>query len=185
MLDNAAPKKEPPMLIRILCYSALLLGIVANAAAADFSDGVRQLNSGEYSKALEAFKPLANAGHADAQLKLGLMYHFGLGVKEDDAVALDWFRKAADQGNADAQFFLGQMYTFGWGTHKDPDPDLQAVQWYFKAALQGHAEAQFNLGLMFLAGKGVVQSHEEGMKWIQRAARQGHSAAQSFVGAYQ
>jgi hypothetical protein len=113
------------------------------------------------------------------------MYHYGLGVKEDDMVAYGWIRKAAEQASAEAQFHLGNMYVYGFGIPKgETDPDLQGVQWYFKAALQGHAEAQYNLGLMFLAGKGVEQSQEEGVKWITRAAEGGSPGAQAFLGGY-
>jgi len=174
------------MLKRCLIMCALLLAVPLSAAAADdYGSGLAAFTKGEYGKARQVFQRLADQGNSDAQLKLGLMYHYGLGVKENDAVAYGWVRKAAEQANADAQYQLANMYVYGFGVPKsESDPDLQAVQWYFKAALQGHAEAQYNLGLMFLAGKGVQQSQEEGIKWITRAAEQGSPAAQSFLGGY-
>lgn len=166
----------------IVCAFALAAPI---ASAQNFESGMESFKKGDYAKALQVFNRLAKDGNADAQLKLGLMYHYGLGVKEDDKVAYDWVRRSAEQANAEAQFQLGNMYVYGFGIPKtEQDPDLQGVQWYFKAALQGHAEAQYNLGLMFLAGKGVQQSQEEGVKWITRAAEGGSPGAQSFLGGY-
>lgn len=174
------------MLKNCLLLCALLLAVPLPAAAADeYASGMAAFTKGDYAKARKAFQRLAEQGNSDAQLKLGLMYHYGLGVKENDAVAYGWVRKAAEQANAEAQYQLGNMYVYGFGVPKgERDPDLQAVQWYFKAALQGHAEAQYSLGLMFLAGKGVEQSQDEGVKWITRAAERGSPAAQSFLGGY-
>lgn len=173
------------MLKKTIALFALLLCLPLALAAEDYAAGLAAFNQGEYKAALKVFKRLAEQGNADAQLKLGQMYHYGLGTKEDDPLAFSWIRKAAEQANADAQFQLANMYLYGFGVpKKETDPDLQAVQWFFKAALQGHADAQYNLGLMFLAGKGVQQSHEEGVKWITRAAEQGHPAAQAFLGSY-
>ena len=64
----------------------------------------------EYTTAFEEFAPLAQAGDADAQYKLGVMYAEGHGVSADGTQAVYWFRKAAEQGNADAQLYLGVMY---------------------------------------------------------------------------
>ena len=159
------------MLPRILVLAGLCLALVTQALADDYSDGVSALNDGNYQRALQLLLPLAEKGEPKAQWKLGLVYHLGLGVQENDAKAREWLTKSAQQGNADAQYQLGHLYAFGFGVPKnETDPDLKAVQWYFKAAVQGHPEAQYNLGLMFLAGKGLVQSHEEAMKWIRRAA---------------
>jgi len=170
---------------KVLALFAFVLWLPLALAGDDFGAGLAAFNKGEYGKALAVFKKLADQGNPEAQLKLGLMYHYGLGTKENDALAFGLIRKSAEQANADAQFQLANMYLYGFGVpKKETDPDLQAVQWYFKAALQGHADAQYNLGLMFLAGKGVQQSHEEGVKWITRAAEQGHPGAQAFLGSY-
>lgn len=172
------------MLRKCLIVCVLLLA-APFATAQTFENGMDAFKKGDYARALQVFNRLAKDGNSDAQLRLGLMYHYGLGVKENDKVAYEWVRKAAEQTNAEAQFQLGNMYVYGFGIPKtEQDPDLQGVQWYFKAALQGHAEAQYNLGLMFLAGKGVQQSQEEGVKWITRAAEGGSPGAQSFLGGY-
>jgi TPR repeat protein len=184
-MEGLSPRGQKNMFRKCLTLFALLLALPLAAATTEYETGLTAFKNADYAKALRVFSRLARDGHSDAQLKLGLMYHYGLGVKEDDRRAYEWIRKAAEQANAEAQFQLGNMYVYGFGIPKgEEDPDLQGVQWFFKAALQGHAEAQYNLGLMFLAGKGIQQSQEEGMKWITRAAEAGSPAAQSFLGGY-
>ncbi len=49
-------------------------------------------------------------GLARAQFLLGLMYHLGQGVPDDQKQAIGWFLKAAEQGYGEAQDALGTMY---------------------------------------------------------------------------
>jgi TPR repeat protein len=50
--------------------------------------------------ALTVLEPLAEQGNVEAQLRLGLMYHKGLGVTADSAKAMKWLRLAADRRRA-------------------------------------------------------------------------------------
>ena len=61
----------------------------------------------------------AQAGDAEAQYNLGVMYANGTGVIKDAAEAVRWFRLAADQGLAEAQLILGLMYFEGRGVPRD------------------------------------------------------------------
>ncbi len=92
---------------------------------------------------IAALRARAEAGDAEAQYDLGVMYANGLGVPEDDAEAVRWFRLAADQGLANAQYNLGVMYASGEGV---PQDYAEAVRWYRLAAEQGDAGAQSFLG---------------------------------------
>ena len=47
---------------------------------------------------LAALRSKANAGDAEAQFNLGVMYRVGRGVPQDYAQAVSWCRKAAEQG---------------------------------------------------------------------------------------
>ena len=66
----------------------------------------------------------ADAGDAEAQYSLGMMYAYGEGVPEDSLEAVKWYRKSAEQGNADAQNMLGDCYDIGMGVQID---DAEAV----------------------------------------------------------
>ena len=62
---------------------------------------------------IETMRKAAEAGDADAQYRLGVMY-YGHGLVPLDATeAAKWYRKAAGQGHASAQYKLGLMYDNG------------------------------------------------------------------------
>lgn len=167
-------------LARSLALATLLLTL-QSVTAQTVQDAVEAIARKDYAAAVRVLEPLARAGNPQAQLRLGLLYYHGQGVKENDARAFELFEQAAEKGLADAQFQLANMYAFGTATvPADVDPNRLAARWYFEAARQGHAEAQYSLGIMFLTGSGVVQSAEEANKWIARAAAQGHADAKAY-----
>ncbi|MCB1636898.1 MAG: sel1 repeat family protein, partial [Xanthomonadales bacterium] len=140
-------------------------------AAAEAGDMDAQFNLAvEYMKredpevALKWFLAAADKGHAEAQLSLGLIYSYGIGVAENDAEAVKWYRKAAELGHAGAQFNLGVMYENGQGVVENY---VDAVKWYRKAADQGDANAQFQLGVMYDYGQGVVENDVEAVNWYR------------------
>ena len=94
---------------------------------AQLASGIQSYKAGDYKKALEIFKPLAEQGSAAAQLNLGNMYLYGEGVPQDYAEAVKWYRIAAEQGDAEAQAMLGIMYLNGEGV---PQDNVQALKWF-------------------------------------------------------
>ena len=117
----------------------------------------------------------ANAGDADAQNDLGLMYYNGEGVPQDYVEAVRWYRLSADQGLAAAQLNLGVMYDRGRGV---PQDYVEAVRWYRLAVDQGFAAAQYNLGFMYDRGRGVPLDYVEALKWVTLAAARASSDRQ-------
>ena len=87
---------------RNLAVLVILLVMLATPARANFSLGQNLFAAGDYTGALEAWRPLAEAGDTRAQYSLGVIYEKGLGVGKDIAKAAEWYRKAADQGYAPA-----------------------------------------------------------------------------------
>jgi len=133
---------------------------------------------GDYETALRIAEPLARQGDAQSQNRLGVMYRYGRGVRQDDEEAAKWYRKAADQGHAAAQFNLGTLYFAGRGVRQD---DAEAAKWFRKAADQGYSSAQCNLGAMYVTGRGVGQDDVEAAKWYRKAADQGFKDAQKAL----
>jgi len=70
-------------------------------------------------------------GNAEAQFKMGMMYHDGQVMDQDDARAVYWWTKAANQGNAAAQSNLGMSYQEGRGVGQDYS---RAYFWFSVAA---------------------------------------------------
>ncbi len=117
--------------------AAILIGLAAPAWAG-FAEGVAAYERGDYATALSELRPLAEAGRADAQTYIGVMYYVGQGVPRDHAEAMKWFRKAANQGAAVAQDNLGIMYGAGEGVPRD---HVRAHMWSSLSAAQGNKDA--------------------------------------------
>lgn len=164
----------------LLCCSLMMMMPTARADA--LQDAAAAMHRKDWPAAVRLLEPLAASGEAQAQLRLGLLYYHGHGVRESDALALQWFERAARQGLAEAQFHLGNMYAYGLvPPAAEADADRLAALWYFEAARQGHAAAQYSLGILFLTGSGVQQDPAEARKWIERAAAQGLADALTYL----
>src|SRR4029078_12148564 len=94
------------------------------------------------SAVLRSLRHPAERGDTSAQYTLGLTYHNGDGVCQDDAEAASWYRRAADAGHACAQNNLGLLFLRGHGV---PQSDVEAEAWCRKAAAQGNSIAQQNV----------------------------------------
>ncbi len=114
---------------------AVVILLVAVPAWADFEAGAEAFKRSDYATALKEWRPLAEQGHAGAQVMLGVMYDYGRGVTKDYAEAIRWYRLAAEQGYAGAQYNLGFMYVMGRGVQQD---HVQAYLWFNLAAAQGN-----------------------------------------------
>jgi len=71
-----------------------------------FETGERALSRGDYSQALDALRPLAESGPAQAQFHMGIMSAKGLGVPKDYVQAYAWFEAAAQRGHERARKYL-------------------------------------------------------------------------------
>src|SRR5690242_1062621 len=91
-----------------LSVAAMLL-VTSGVALADTAAGMRAFRNKDYQVAYREWKASAEAGEAEAEFDLGLLYAQGFGVRRDLTEAANWYRKAAQQGNAEAEFALGQM----------------------------------------------------------------------------
>ena len=80
----------------------------------------------------------AEQGVTDAQLRLGLMYQMGQGVRQNYNESGKWFRNAAEQGDADGQLLLGLANWSGRGVAQDP---VRAYMWVNIAVANGSHEA--------------------------------------------
>lgn len=154
--------------------------LAATAAQADFAEGVAAYEAGDFGRAAEAWRPLADEGDPDAQLAMGILYENGRGVSRDYEAAIAWYTKAAEAGNPGAQFNLGNMYHEGVGV---PVDSTRAVIWWTLAAEQGLPGAMLNLGIAYHLGDGVTHDPVKAFQLFSGAAEAGIPAAQ-FSAAY-
>jgi uncharacterized protein len=101
-----------------------------------FAQGKSAFQSGEFDKAIELVRPLAEQGDAEAQLSLGVTYDRG---KQEYIEAIKWYKLAVAQGDSIAQQMMGLMYIQGRGVEEDKD---EGVKWLKLAADKGLASAQ-------------------------------------------
>ena len=145
-----------------------------------YRQGLKAIEGEDYAKALRLLRQAAEAGHAQAQYRLGIMHANAEGVQLDYTNAANWLRRAADQDLGHAQSLLGWLYAMGYGVEQD---DGQAGHWYLKAAEQGFAKDQYTVAAMYRWGRyGVERNLSEMIRWYERAANQGFAPAQYALG---
>ena len=168
------------------CINSILFticfGLAALAHAGALEDGHDAYDAKHYQQAYALWKPLAEAGNADAQYNLGLLYMNGLGVEKNERLALMWFTRAGQQGLADAQYNAGVMFYLGKGVY----PSYKtAVEWWQLAADKDHANAENNLAVMYAFGYGVKKEPDKAVELWTAAAEQGHpDAIDSLIDVY-
>jgi len=122
---------------------------------------------GDYARAEQIARPLAEKGDARAQYLLGQLFAKGLGRPQNPYEAVRWYRRAAEQGDPESQAALGQSYEYGRGVSRNY---AEAARWYRMGADRGQVEAQFLLGRMYERGYGVAQDNVLTYVWFTLAA---------------
>jgi hypothetical protein len=127
-------------------------------------------------KSLQALQRLAEAGDTDAQWQMGVRYHDGQGVPQDDAQAVRWFQLAAEQGNVAAQGALGAYYWRGRGV---PPDLLKAYFWSAIAMAQGDELSKSRIeGLSSQMTRAQISvARQQAEDWIRVHNRQVPSGA--------
>ena len=152
--------------------SAALLALISIAAlapmpaAADVRAGVAAWEAGDYVRAVREWRPLAQAGDADAQFNLGQAYKLGRGVTQDFAQAIAWFERAARQGHIQAEDNLG-LVLYESGRRAD------AVSWLERSAARGEPRAQYVLAAELFNGQIVTRDWIRAYALMKRSADSG------------
>jgi len=150
---------------------------------------------GRSGEAVALLRPAAEAGLAEAQMRLGQALESGEGVLVNPVDALAWYQKAAEQGHEGAQARLARLYCLGCapppvelanpavrqlfpnGLAVERDLGL-AQKWARAAAERGLVEAQALLGDLLAGVHGGSPDYPESRRWYEAAAQQGHAGAQ-------
>ncbi|HEX8238931.1 MAG TPA: SPOR domain-containing protein [Allosphingosinicella sp.] len=136
---------------------------VAGAAPADVKAGYDRWMRGDYDGAVATWRPLAEAGNADAQFNLGQAYKLGRGVPVNAATAQSWYQKAARQGHEQAQVNVG-LLLYNGGRRQE------ALPWIRKAVELGDPRAQYILGTELFNGDLVAKDWPRAYALMLRAA---------------
>ena len=120
-------------------YWVLCIVFFSTFAFADIEEARDAMEANQFDKAMQMLRPAANAGNADAEELIGIMYAMGLGVTQDDRRAFEWYLRSAMKGHAGAQSGVGWYYEVGRGL---PSIDLvRAYMWYTLSAIGGDPDA--------------------------------------------
>ncbi len=112
---------------------------------------------------IDELRTRAEAGDAEAQNDLGVIYDNGNVLPQNLVQAVAWYLKAAEQGHAPAQANLAFAYANGRGV---PRNDVEAVAWYRKGTAQGHRVSQMSLYRMYEDKRGVSEDDAEYIEWL-------------------
>lgn len=134
----------------LLAIAGLVFGLaLANSACERLPDdapariarGVEAAGRGDHGEAYWLWRPLADAGIAEAQYHLGWLYANGNGLRVDVPEAIRWWERAAASGHPDAEFAIGLAYLNG--ETKTLKKDFgKAVEWLMRSARQGNRDAR-------------------------------------------
>ena len=150
----------------LVAFAATSFAPGVPSSAADWASGQTAYERGDVAAALEAWRPLAEAGDARAQAAIGSLYIHGQGIPVDYAEALRWTQLAAEQGDVTGQFNMGTIYAGGLGVERDY---AVAAEWFARAAEQDDAASRFNLGVLYARGLGVAKDDEEALFLLSTA----------------
>lgn len=159
--------------IGLLCV-ALATATHAAAAAQSVRSGIEAWQRADYPEAVKIWRPLAEAGDADAQFNLGQAYRLGRGVPINLAAAQTWLERAAGKGHLDAQSTLG-LLLFDSGNRTG------GLRWLKMAAEGGEPRALLIYGTALFNGDGVVREPVLAYAYVSRAAAQGLAPAKATL----
>ncbi len=148
-------------------FALAIIAFALPANAGPFEDGIAAVKRGEYATAIQLWRPIAEQGHAIAQVNLGFMYAKGQGVPQVDAEAVKWWRQAAEQGHIDAQTSLGLMYALGQGVPKD---NVIAHMWLTLAAGRGDRSAREprDLTASLMTSDQIAEAERMAREWMAK-----------------
>ena len=136
--------------------------------------GIEAWQRADYAKAISIWRPLAEAGDADAAFNMGQAYRLGRGVPVNLGQAQNWLEKAATKSHLDAQTTLG-LLLFSNGNQ------AEGARWLKQAAEKGEPRAMLIFGTALFNGDGVTQDQVLGYAYVSRAAAQGLEPAKSTL----
>ena len=115
----------------------------------------------------------AEQGDAEAQWRLGVLYHNGDGVHQSDREAIEWFQRSAEQRFVPAASALGSQYWAGEGVPQDYN---KAYFWYDVALAGGDLNAEPKLDELSseLTQDEVATAHQQATAWLQAHNQKDH-----------
>ena len=152
--------------------AAIAAALAAPALAQSVQAGVEAWQSGNHAEAVRQWRPLADAGDADALFNLAHAYRLGRGVPQNMNMAERYYERAARSGHVEAQAMYG-LILFQNGRRQEAMPFIRG------AAERGDARAQYVYGTALFNGDVVPRDWPRAYAFVSRSAAQGLPYAES------
>ena len=160
--------------MRVAPLVLVALLVAAPAQAQSVKAGIEAWQRSDYVAAANIWRPLAEAGDADAMFNLGQAYRLGRGVTANLGAAQTWFERAARKGHLDAQTTLG-LLLFDNGNR------IAGLRWLKSAAERGEPRALLIYGTALFNGDDVQRDPILAYAYVSRAAAQGLAPAKTTL----
>lgn len=130
--------------------------------------------------ALHWYNKAAENGFADAQYRLGILYHDGKpGIEKNLDIAYEWLMKAAENDYADAREKLQWLHKTEQGNVVNLNENVEVLK---QVAASGNQQARFLLSEKLLKGTGVAQDKVGAVTMLKDDAAIGFVKAQKQLG---
>lgn len=154
----------------------LFLLVISLSGCSDYRKARSAYEAGQYTKALQIFEQLSQAGDSQAQYDLSQMYLQGIGTSKNPEKGWIWMNRAADGGNVQAMLELAVRY------QKSPsleDSERMAFMWFQRAAMVGSAAGQYNLAHYYEDGNQTPIDLVQAYVWMTLSHDSGNPMAAS------
>ena len=131
---------------------AFTLSLLVSGCATNSSRALTDFDKGNYPAAARGLRPLADAGNPVAQIDLGYLYQYGLGVPQSDGEALEMYGRAQRWGYVRADACMGVLYAQGSTITKDYG---EAIRLFESGIQKGGIHARENRASLYYLGLGV------------------------------
>jgi TPR repeat protein len=162
------------MRARVALTLLVAAALAGTASAETVKQGIEAWQKGDYKAAVEAWRPLADSGDADALFNLAQAYRFGRGVSANLATAKSLLEKAARGGHVESQTTLGLLLL-------QSGDQADALRQLKLAAEAGEPRALLVYGTALINGDGITQDRPLGYAYVHAAAAGGLPAAKKTL----
>lgn len=141
-------------------------------------EGFAAYKAGDFKKAYDIWLPLAEAGNAEAQFRVGRLYSFGEGRDSNVVKAIRWYELAVLKGHILANYNIGLLYLHG---ERVEENFLKASIYLKYSAENGHTKSQRALGVLYAIASGKIQNIILAYKWLHIAMNNGDLEAADII----
>jgi len=141
-------------------------------------EGFAAYKAGDFMKAYDIWLPLAKAGNAEAQFRVGRLYDFGEAVDTNVVKIIHWYSKAASLMHTVAMHNLAYHFKSSEGGNRSIK---KALKYYSMAAESGDVISQYGFAISLATADPPYRDFSAAYKWLYIAMKNGHDEAMDTI----